>query len=194
MNLRRFSSAANLLVLLFTLVLARGALADSNWSLMTGKDELTGQESVGVKTDSLIQIPLADGSTSVRPSLVIRCKSGQTTFLVDWWRFISNGDEFTSGDLTVQMHIVKYRIDDGPISEETWIMSTDFQATIAWYGSPSPQDLVLRLLRAHQIVFETLPFGDNPVQAKFNVDGLDKVIGKVASACQWSNKLPPNLR
>jgi len=186
-----FAGAA--LAALCTVVTVANALAGQDWEIITQKDELSGQNVIAVSIDSVLKIPDETGTKLLQPSLLIRCKDGETTLLVNWWRFISTGESLGEGILgQYKTHHVDYRIDNEPVvSDSVWVMSSDFRATAAFPGFSV--DIILKLITAHQLVAQTLPYGSNPVQAKFNVEGLDKVIRKIAIACNWSKRLPTGV-
>jgi type VI secretion system protein VasI len=154
--------------------------AFGEWDIQTRQSEMTDKVEVFLSTDSIIEIPNNFNIGTVRPTLWVRCADNKTAILVDWHRYI------TTGGLDNEQ-AVRYRIDDKPARTATWGMSTNFEATGLWRGGTSIP-IVRQMLSAKQMIIETTPYGDNAVQARFDISNLEKYIEHVANACGWNPK------
>lgn len=67
--------------------------------------------------------------------------------------------------------------------EERWGVSTDRNSTFApsWAGN-----LLKELLGVDRLVLQTIPYGQNPNTAIFDVLGLREVLGELAETCNWT--------
>ena len=112
-------------------------------------------------------------------TFIARCKSNTTEAYVVWGDFL--GDD--SGDVYSEWKRVTVRIGAGQAREERWGVSTDRNATFApsWAGN-----LLKELLDEDRLVLQTIPYGENPNTAIFDVSGLRVVLGELAETCNWS--------
>ena len=112
-------------------------------------------------------------------TFIARCKSNTTEAYVVWGDFL--GDD--SGDVYSEWKRVTVRIGSGQAREERWGGSTDRNATFApsWAGN-----LLKELLGEERLVLQTIPYGENPNTAIFDVSGLRGVLGELAETCNWS--------
>nr|WP_255743756.1 type VI secretion system-associated protein TagO [Aliiroseovarius sediminis] len=112
-------------------------------------------------------------------TFIARCKSNTTEAYVVWGDFL--GDD--SGDVYSEWKRVTVRIGAGQPREERWGVSTDRNATFApsWAGN-----FLKELLDENRLVLQTIPYGENPNTAIFEVSGLRSVLGELAETCNWS--------
>ncbi|MBB5723515.1 hypothetical protein FHS72_003160 [Loktanella ponticola] len=112
-------------------------------------------------------------------TFIARCKSNTTEAYVIWGDFL--GDD--SGDVYSEWKRVTVRIGAGQAREERWGVSTDRNATFApsWAGN-----LLKELLDEDRLVLQTIPYGENPNTAIFDVSGLRGVLGELAETCNWT--------
>lgn len=112
-------------------------------------------------------------------TFIARCKSNSTEAYVVWGDFL--GDD--SGDVYSEWKRVTVRIGTAEAREERWGVSTDRNATFApsWAG-----DLLKELLGVDRLVLQTIPYGQNPNTAIFDVLGLREVLGDLAETCNWT--------
>jgi hypothetical protein len=75
------------------------------------------------------------------------------------------------------------RIGTAKAKEEKWSLPTDRNATFAplWAGN-----FLKELLDEERLVLQTIPYGESPNTAIFNVSGLRGVLGQLAETCNWS--------
>lgn len=112
-------------------------------------------------------------------TFIARCKSNTTEAYVVWGDFL--GDD--SSDVYSEWKRVTVRIGAGQPREEWWGVSTDRNATFApsWAGN-----FLKELLDENRLVLQTIPYGENPNTAIFEVAGLRNVLGELAETCNWS--------
>jgi hypothetical protein len=108
-----------------------------------------------------------------RPALTVRCKERKLdVYLVTG---MSSHVESARG-----AHTLRYRIDTTrAVSESSWGESTDNNALF----SPAPAELAERLMSGSTILFEWTPFNASPVQARFQVAGLEAHRSSLVAAC-----------
>lgn len=112
-------------------------------------------------------------------TLVARCRSNTTEVYVDWNQYL--GDD--SNDVYSDWKRVTVRVGEEEASTERWGISTDNSATFApdWAGN-----FLKELLDEERLVLRTIPYGENPVTAVFNVTGLRNVLGELSETCGWT--------
>jgi hypothetical protein len=110
---------------------------------------------------------------------IARCQSNKTEAYVVWGDYL--GDD--SSDVYSEWKKVIVRVGTGEAREERWGVSTDRKATFApnWAGN-----LLKELLNEDSLVLQTIPYGENPNTAIFDVSGLSAVLGELARTCNWS--------
>lgn len=112
-------------------------------------------------------------------TFVARCQSNKTEAYVIWGDYL--GDD--SRDVSSEWKNVTVRIGEGEARRERWGVSTDHEATFApnWAGN-----LLKELLDEDRLVLQTIPYGENPTTAIFDISGLRGVLGELAGTCNWS--------
>ena len=112
-------------------------------------------------------------------TFIARCKSNTTEAYAVWGDFL--GDD--SSDVYAEWKRVIVRIGAREAREEQWNVSTDRNATFApgWAGN-----FLKELLDEERLVLQTIPYGENPNTAIFDVSGLRGVLGELAKTCNWS--------
>lgn len=112
-------------------------------------------------------------------TFIARCKSNTTEAYVVWGDFL--GDD--SGDVYSEWKRVTVRVGAEQAREERWGVSTDRNATFtpSWAGN-----LLKELLDEDRLVLQTIPYGESPNTAIFDVSGLRVVLGELAQTCNWS--------
>lgn len=112
-------------------------------------------------------------------TFVARCKSNRTEAYVVWGEYL--GDD--SRDVYAKWKHVTVRIGDEQARQERWGVSTDSKATFApdWAGT-----MLKQLLDKNRLVLQTIPYGENPQTAIFDISGLRSVLGQLAGECDWS--------
>lgn len=111
-------------------------------------------------------------------TLIARCQSQQTEVYVIWRDYLGNDGP----DSRSQWKEVTVRVGRSKARVERWSISTDSEATFVggWGG-----DFLKELLDQDRLVLQTVPYGENPVTAIFDVQGLRPVLGELAETCSW---------
>jgi len=146
----------------------------TTWRLLESKSNMDGSPTVllSLDADDKVQGWLESGT----PTLVIRCKEGQTSAYV----IVGMPAQPELG--SYGSYGVRLRIDDGSPIQERWTESTDQKGLF----SPSPKEFAKLVANAYSLMFEFTPFQSSPATAHFNVSGLNKLLDNVATPCGWS--------
>jgi len=144
----------------------------SPWHVNTSISSIDDSRSVYLYTDALNTTRGTIGQ-EVRPRLWLRCLENTTAFLVDWEVFLN-----TEGIP------VTYRVDKEAAQTRTWSVSTDHKSVGLWYGGSSIP-FINRLIGKETLLVRVTPYGENPVTATFNIQGLEEKIGPLREACNW---------
>jgi hypothetical protein len=112
------------------------------------------------------------------PTLIIRCQKRKTELYV-----ITHTPVKTSydSDYDALGSRIRTRFDGGKPASEYWSESTDHSAVFA----PNPISLARKLSRTKRWLVEFTPYDAAPVSTNFHTEGLDSVLGKVATTCKW---------
>ena len=112
-------------------------------------------------------------------ALVARCMSDKTEAYVIWGDYL--GDD--SSSVYSDWKHVTVRVGNGTARQERWGVSTNRESTFApdWAGS-----FLKELLDEERLVLQTIPYGQSPVTAIFDVSGLRSVLGYLAETCDWT--------
>jgi len=105
-----------------------------------------------------------------RPVLTIPCRSGQPGV------YVATGVPLEVTQ--VDQQVVRLRFDDSEFRPERWHEVGNW--TIS---SRHPARLIAELLRSRRLMLEFTPFGSDPAQADFAVDGLAAYTGPLALTC-----------
>jgi len=108
--------------------------------------------------------------------LMVRCASKRTELFIRW-------NDYLGGEAQVLTRVGKEKA-----STTDWTLSTD--STASFYpGSPIP--FIRTLLKHEQLVAQVTPYGDSPVTAIFDINGLRNAIQPLMENCNWSETPPP---
>ncbi len=109
---------------------------------------------------------------------IARCKSNKTEAYVIWGDYL--GDD--SRSVYSEWKYVTVRVGVSKARRERWGISTDRKATFTanWAGA-----FLKELLDQDRLVLETIPYGENPSTAIFDVSGLRRVLGNLSGPCNW---------
>lgn len=147
--------------------------SDDKWTENSSVNAMdnTKQVTLALKADNDIQSFIG----SATPSLIIRCKENSTDAYVS----LGTQVEVEYGETDSAKVRVKY--DDGSPIGERWSKATSGDALF----SPAANTFAKKLATSQTFMFEFTPFQKSAETVTFNVRGLDKHLGKVASACGW---------
>ena len=112
-------------------------------------------------------------------TFIARCQSNRTEAYAVWGDYL--GDD--SRDTADEWKYVTVRVGSNAAREEKWSVSTDREATFvpSWAGN-----FLKEILDEERLVLQTIPYGENPVTAVFDVSGLRGVLGELSRTCNWS--------
>lgn len=102
--------------------------------------------------------------------LQIRCMDDETDVIIDWESYLGSKAYVTS------------RVDKNKAVTIKWSLSTDSKSVF----SPHPHTLTRELFEAKKFVAQITPYNENPITAKFNLEGIDKFLPKLVKTCNWA--------
>jgi hypothetical protein len=120
--------------------------------------------------ESTNDVPNAIGRVE-HATLLIRCKAGRLVAYVALPRY------FGSSPVAVA-----WKLDARPIAHETWDISSS--GTAVGFFDPVPtKQLITRIRGAHRFVLQAAPYEAGPIEAVFDLDGIDAVAEHALAAC-----------
>lgn len=155
-------------------------VSTDKWRIKEDKSPMDDSKTVvlSLESEDMIQGPLG----AKRPSLVIRCQEGKTdTYVVT--HMAASVEEDYDGAPRLD-HTVKIRFDDGNAIQEFWEESGSHDAL---FIGADGKELAKTLSHTQRFTFQFTPFNANPAVARFDLQGLDSHLGKVADACRWNS-------
>ena len=145
--------------------------ASTPWSVEESRSAMTDEPTVILTSEATGEV--RGWLDRARPALVVRCKERKLDVYLRTG--MSSHVEGAHGN-----HTIRYRIDTTrAVSESSWEESTSNEALFA----PAPAELAERLMSGNTVLFEWTPFNANPVQARFDVMGLEAHRAKLVAAC-----------
>lgn len=148
------------------------------WRTVESNNPIDDTKTVSATGES--DVDLTTG-TENQISLTVRCQSGKTEMWVNWVDYL--GDD--SSDVYNDWKRVTVRVGKEQAVTQRWDLSTDNNATFA---PGSPIELIKRMIRADQVVFQTTPYSEGQVTAVFKMAGFAKAVEGVARQCGWDQK------
>lgn len=140
----------------------------TGWRVTESRDPLTDQPTVMLSIDAR----RGTNTYGSAPTLVLRCQRNTTEAYIAWREYLgSDGSK-----------AVVERIGDAAARRQYWGMSTSNTATFYSGGDIS---FIKSLLEADRFVAQTTPYGDDPLTAVFELEGLSEKIGPLRRACHW---------
>ncbi|WP_420537791.1 type VI secretion system-associated protein TagO [Ketogulonicigenium vulgare] len=108
-----------------------------------------------------------------RASLYLRCFENRTAVLLMFNQYISDAQN------------VRFKLDDGPV-RNLWMNEVNgSDGLISRSGGPSIE-FIKGLLDKDQLVVSFNSYSSNGLEFSFDISGLRRHAGQVASACNWS--------
>jgi type VI secretion system protein VasI len=147
---------------------ARKAFGKGKWRHSKKQSPIDDSLTVALTLNAERQIESKWGSN--QPRLVVRCKEGLTSVYVNWGIFIGSGDT-----------IVTTRLDKELATNIEWKISTDHEATF----HPRTVDFIRGLWSHDSLFIQVTPYGESPVNTKFDLRGLAVGVGSLREACNW---------
>ncbi len=143
--------------------------ATGGWQFSRKTDSFTDKETAWIYVEA--EAPLVTLTGSPIPELVVRCKDGKVE------TFISTGT-FVHTDAAY----LKYRFDQGEVVETQGSMSTDGTSIFLHQYLGNNPAAEMSGKETFLVGFE--PYGESPVEAKFNIHGYDEAVKPVLEACK----------
>lgn len=136
------------------------------WQIIVDTDPLDGSKDIQMLIGTVDRLP----SQHDPVILVLTCMQGTTSAYVVWRRYLGVYDPE-----------VTWRVGSDPSVTETWVLSTDNEATF----SPEPVELIKNMLTNDLFLIKTTPFGNAPITMEFNTAGLKTEVAELREACGW---------
>jgi len=155
---------------------AGGALTDTETPEGAGRWKLIAKTSPIDDSQNVTLLLAADepihSSWGTRePQLIARCQENKTEVYVAW-------DVFLGTDRVPVLE----RFDREPAHTRKWGTSTDHKA--AFYPD-SDVALLKKMLQHEKLLLQLTPYGESPVLASFDLQGLSAVLPTLQAACKW---------
>ena len=103
--------------------------------------------------------------------LIVRCRSNTTDVYIEWATFLGLDDQS-----------VTYRFPPADSRSERWGLSTTNQSTFV----DRPIPFLRTLVESERLILRTVPYGESPYTARFNLQGAEFAIRPIADACNWT--------
>ena len=113
------------------------------------------------------------------PTLVVRCQEHKTSVYIVTGMAAQPGEGASSDAYPIEL-----RFDEEKPTTQWWGQSTDNKGLGVWSSSKAIA-LSRRLAKANKLLFRFTPFNASPAIASFDLHGLDRLLPKVAHACDW---------
>ncbi|QKJ61471.2 MULTISPECIES: type VI secretion system-associated protein TagO [Serratia] len=140
------------------------------WLVTSDKSPIDDSENVHVFLLAENQIS-SRFDRAITPSLSIICREKKTELFIDWGTYL--GLDSTQ---------VLTRIDSQQAINRSWQISTDSKAT--FYSGQSIA-YIKYLMKSKKMFVKITPYGENPVQATFALEGLSNAIQPLRKSCKW---------
>ncbi|WP_072065352.1 type VI secretion system-associated protein TagO [Pluralibacter gergoviae] len=108
---------------------------------------------------------------TVTPELAITCREGKTELYINWKQYLGL-------ETTTMLH----RVDGKKAVNKTWQLSTDNNA-VFYYGKTL--SFIKELSSAKSLFARVTPYGESPVDAKFELNGISVALKPLRQACKW---------
>ena len=163
--------------LLFLATLAAGTPAQEPTGWQVQESRAPNDSVIEITLLLRAQSELRSRGAPVRPILIIRCAEGRTELGVYTGPYQPSGN---------QVHTVRYRLDRGRAVLAEWHESQGNRAVF----HPNPRLLLSDLAITKLMLFEYSNYEGARVIARFQTEGLDEHLPRVADVCGWRNELP----
>lgn len=158
---------------------AVAAHADSEAS--TAGDWYTNEDRDPIDDSAVITAMLdaESGSSSYGDvvSLVARCGSNTTEVYAVWHDYV--GDD--SSSVYNEFKNVEVRVGEADAETQQWSVSSDKKATFA----SAPVPLLKRMVAEDRLALRMTPYGESPITAIFDLDGMREAVEPLAEECGW---------
>ena len=155
------------IVAVLTLTLASAAIADELWVVGVDDDDSSVHTLSQVSVDA---IPDEYATKEVQPTLQFRCAWGETTFRIDWGRFISS---FNTE--------VGFRVDGG---KATWLkLSVDPSNKMTIGNTGNTRKLIAAIGDGELLNVEVAPYSEPSVFVNYDVATFTAALDELEAAC-----------
>lgn len=146
------------------------------WGIFKDKSPVDDSLSVYLSLDANDYINV--GYKKFKPSLIIRCRENATSVFINYDIFLGNKP---IKPLT--------RLDsEKAVSDVYWVTSTDHKAifydSLLGEGEASIK-FIKKLLDKNKFFIRVTPYSENPVDATFDLTGIDEAIKPLRAVCGW---------
>lgn len=150
---------------------------NTNWRVQKLKSAMADTTDIFVEVSSeSSHVCRAYGSAPAKIRFMARCMENTTAVMIYGDCHLASGFQ-GYGQVT-------YRIDEETAREESFEASTDNSALGLWTGG-SAIPFLQELLEKDQLIVRFTPFNMSPVEATFNIGGIDEAIKPLREACSW---------
>ena len=140
------------------------------WSINKVQSKIDDSWNVFVSLNSTDTIRTRFGE-QVYPSLNAMCREGKTYIYVDWGQFLG----------TNEIPMIQ-RIDSEKATQKTMLLSTDSKS-VFYQGNAIT--FAKKLMDSKKVFLRVTPYGENSVDATFNLAGLSEAIKPLRHECKW---------
>lgn len=175
---RELAIADSTRALVYSAALQRGygTANEAKWTVHESISPIDDSTNVVLRILSTDVVPGKFGG-QIRLALAMRCFEGKPSLSVDF------GDHFMVSSKFADWGAVSYRIDRAPAAREGWTHTTDNASLMV--TDAHALRLMRQLLSAKTLLVQATPFGEGPITATFDVDGLEAAIDPLRTACHW---------
>ena len=114
---------------------------------------------------------IKSGIHTVKPVLLARCKENTTEVFVLWGLYLGMGET-----------TILSRLDAEKATSQSWSISTDYKAS---FYDGNDVEYLKKLLNHKKLLLQVTPYGESPVTATFDIDGLSGSINPLREFCKW---------
>ncbi|ALO46595.1 hypothetical protein PS2015_1953 [Pseudohongiella spirulinae] len=102
-------------------------------------------------------------------TLVVRCRSNETEFYIDWNSYMTDSVRVTT------------RVGSADAISAQWSASSDKESSFSRRAIP----LLKEMLEATRFIAQATPYNQNPITAIFETSGMPNAISGIREECGW---------
>lgn len=146
------------------------------WSVREEKSDFKDTTDVNLRLQSDAPITCSSYKQPAPATLILRCMENTTTLYIATQCHLASGHGGYGR--------VEYRVDTRKAKTRSFDASTDNAALGLWNGGRSIP-MIKELIGAEKLLTRFTPYGESPVTASFNLNGLDEAIKPLRKSCHW---------
>lgn len=146
------------------------ATTPGKWKVSLEKSPVDDSQNVYMSLMANDYIQRPDGKY-VRPALILRCAQGVGQGYVAWDKTVTDGPDVT----------INTRFGNSQIFAARWKLSSDKQATFI----PDAAAFTALILKVPVFYIKAAPLFADPMDATFDVRGLENAMAPMRQACHW---------